>query len=54
MAATTALLAHPNQGPGELDELARIADEEVKHLEELIDDAVDAGRSGHGEYSSST
>jgi two-component system, OmpR family, sensor histidine kinase KdpD len=44
MAATTALLAHPNQIPENWMELARIADEEVKHLEELIDDAVDAGR----------
>ncbi len=44
MAATTALLAHPNRIPGNWMELARIADEEVKHLGELIDDAVETGR----------
>ena len=44
MAATTSLLADPDQ-PGESrHELLKIADQEVKHLKELIDDAVEMGR----------
>ena len=44
MAATTALLANPDQSAESKTELVRIADEEAKHLKELIDDAVDMGR----------
>jgi two-component system, OmpR family, sensor histidine kinase KdpD len=44
MAATTSLRSDPDQ-PGETRaELVRIADEEAKHLKELIDDAVEMGR----------
>ncbi len=42
MAATSALLANPDQ-PGRA-ELIKIADQEAKHLKELIDDAVEIGR----------
>jgi two-component system sensor histidine kinase KdpD len=44
IAATTSLLANPDQpGPSQV-ELLKIADEEAKHLKELIDDAVEMGR----------
>jgi two-component system sensor histidine kinase KdpD len=44
MAATTALLANPDQPANSKAELVKIADEEAKHLNELIDDAVEMGR----------
>jgi signal transduction histidine kinase len=44
MAATTALLANPDQPAESRTELVKIADEEAKHLNELIDDAVEMGR----------
>jgi two-component system sensor histidine kinase KdpD len=44
MAATTALLADPDQPPASRIELVRIADEEAKHLKELIDDSLDMAR----------
>jgi two-component system, OmpR family, sensor histidine kinase KdpD len=44
MAATTSLLADPEQRPETKMELIKIADEEAKHLKELIDDAVEMGR----------
>jgi two-component system sensor histidine kinase KdpD len=44
MAATSSLLAEPDQPRESRTELARIADEEAKHLRELIDDAVEMGR----------
>jgi two-component system sensor histidine kinase KdpD len=44
MAATTSLLANPDQPPESRAELLRIADEEAKHLKVLIDDAVEMGR----------
>jgi two-component system sensor histidine kinase KdpD len=44
MAATSSLLEEPDQ-PRELRiELTRIADEEAKHLKELIDDSIEMGR----------
>jgi two-component system, OmpR family, sensor histidine kinase KdpD len=44
MAATSALLANPEQPAENKTELLKIADEEAKHLKELIDDAVEMGR----------
>lgn len=43
-AATTSLLASPEQPPETRMELLRIADEEAEHLRELIDDAVEMAR----------
>ena len=43
-AATTALLASPDQPPESRTELLKIADEEAAHLTELIDDAVEMAR----------
>jgi two-component system, OmpR family, sensor histidine kinase KdpD len=43
-AATTALLAGPDQAPESRSELLKIADEEAEHLTELIDDAVEMAR----------
>jgi two-component system sensor histidine kinase KdpD len=40
-AATTALLANPDQQPSNAVRMLRIADEEAAHLEELIDNASD-------------
>jgi len=40
-AATTALLANPDQQPPSAARMLRIADEEAAHLEELIDDALE-------------
>jgi two-component system sensor histidine kinase KdpD len=44
MAATTSLLANPDQPAENRALLVKIADEEAKHLNELIDDAVEMGR----------
>jgi two-component system, OmpR family, sensor histidine kinase KdpD len=44
MAATTSLLADPDQPYESRLELLKIADQEVKHLKELIDDSVEMGR----------
>jgi len=44
MAVTTALLANPDQPAESRTELVRIADEEARHLNELIDNAVEMGR----------
>ena len=44
MAATTSLLGNPDQPAQSKAELARIADEEARRLNELIDDAVEMGR----------
>ncbi|MBZ5675342.1 MAG: DUF4118 domain-containing protein [Acidobacteriia bacterium] len=44
MAATTSLMANPDQPANSRSELVKIADEEAKHLNELIDDAVEMGR----------
>lgn len=44
MAATTALLANPDQPPESKTELIRIADEEAKHLKDLIDDSLEMAR----------
>jgi len=44
MAATTSLLANPDQTAESKAELVRIADEEARHLNELIEDAVEMGR----------
>ena len=44
MAATTSLLANPEQPSESQLELLRIADQEARHLNELIDDAVEMGR----------
>ncbi len=44
MAATSALLANPEQSAESKTELLKIADEEAKHLKELIDDALEMGR----------
>jgi two-component system, OmpR family, sensor histidine kinase KdpD len=44
MAATSALLANPEQSAESKAELLKIADEEAKHLKELIDDALEMGR----------
>jgi two-component system sensor histidine kinase KdpD len=43
-AATTLLLANPDQAPENRMELLRIADEEAEHLRELIDDTVAMAR----------
>jgi two-component system sensor histidine kinase KdpD len=43
-AATTALLADPNQSIESRTEMVRIADEEAKHLTELIDNALEMAR----------
>jgi len=40
-AATTGLLANPDQKPSSSTEMLKIADEESAHLEELIDNALD-------------
>ena len=44
MAATTSLLANPDQPAKSKAELVKIADEEARHLNELIEDAVEMGR----------
>jgi len=44
MAATTAFLADPNQALESKTELIRIADEEVKHLKEIIDESLETAR----------
>jgi two-component system sensor histidine kinase KdpD len=44
MAATTSLLANPDQPAESRAELLKIADEEANHLKDLIDDAVEMGR----------
>ena len=44
MAATTSLRSDPDQPRESRTELVRIADEEAKHLNALIDDAVEMGR----------
>jgi two-component system, OmpR family, sensor histidine kinase KdpD len=44
MAATSALIADPDQPAKSKSELIKIANEEAKHLNELIDDAVEMGR----------
>jgi two-component system sensor histidine kinase KdpD len=44
MAVTSALLANPNQPLESRTELVRIADEEAKHLKQLIDDSLDTAR----------
>ena len=44
MAATTSLLSNPDQSAKNKAELVKIADEEAKHLNELIEDAVEMGR----------
>jgi two-component system sensor histidine kinase KdpD len=44
MAATTALIADPDQPAKSKSELVKIANEEARHLNELIDDAVEMGR----------
>jgi two-component system sensor histidine kinase KdpD len=43
-AATTALLADPNRSLESRTEMVRIADEEAKHLTELIDNALEMAR----------
>src|ERR1700748_2309768 len=43
-AATTSLLASPEQTPESRTELLKIADEEAEHLTELIDNAVEMAR----------
>lgn len=43
-AATTSLLASPNQSAECRTELLKIADEEADHLKELIDDSIDMAR----------
>ncbi|MEI9815132.1 MAG: ATP-binding protein [Acidobacteriota bacterium] len=43
-AATTSLLASPDQSPGNRAELLKIADEEADHLRDLIDNAIDMAR----------
>ena len=43
-AATTSLLASPDQQPANRTELLKIADEEAEHLQELIDNAVEMAR----------
>ena len=44
MAATTSLLANPDQPLESRMELVRIADEEAKRLKELIDDSIEVAR----------
>jgi len=44
MAATTSLLANPDQPAESRAELLKIADEEANHLKNLIDDTVEMGR----------
>ena len=44
MAATTSLLANPDQPAESRMELLKIADEEANHLKDLIDDTVEMGR----------
>src|SRR5258706_5309522 len=44
MAATTSLLANPDQPAESRIELLKIADEEANHLKDLIDDTVEMGR----------
>jgi two-component system sensor histidine kinase KdpD len=44
MAATTSLLANPDQPAQSKTEMVKIADEEARHLNELIEDAVEMGR----------
>lgn len=44
MAATTSLLANPDQPAESRAELLKIADEEANHLKELIDNTVEMGR----------
>jgi two-component system sensor histidine kinase KdpD len=43
-AATTSLLANPNQPEESRTELLKVADEEAEHLKELIDNAVEMAR----------
>jgi two-component system sensor histidine kinase KdpD len=47
-AATTALLAHPNQPLSNATEMLKIADEEAAHLEEIIENALDIARLDGG------
>jgi two-component system sensor histidine kinase KdpD len=44
MAATTAFLDDPNKPPEDKTELVRIADEETKHLKDLIDESLEMAR----------
>ena len=44
LAATTSLLANPDQPAESRAELLKIADEEANHLKDLIDDTVEMGR----------
>jgi two-component system sensor histidine kinase KdpD len=44
VAATTSLLDDPNQPPESRTQLVKIADEEARHLEDLIDNAVELAR----------
>jgi two-component system, OmpR family, sensor histidine kinase KdpD len=44
MAATSSLRDNPDQPPETKQELIKIADEEARHLQELIDDALEMGR----------
>jgi two-component system sensor histidine kinase KdpD len=44
MAVTTSLLANPDQPAKSKAELVKIADEEARHLNQLIEDAVEMGR----------
>ena len=44
MAATTSLLANPDQPAESRAELLKIADEEANHLKDLIDETVEMGR----------
>jgi two-component system sensor histidine kinase KdpD len=44
IAATTALLANPDQPAESKEEMIKIADEEAKHLQVLIDDTVEMAR----------
>ncbi|MBV9507858.1 MAG: DUF4118 domain-containing protein [Acidobacteriia bacterium] len=48
-AATTALLASPDQNSDSRTELLRIADKETEHLSELIDDSVEMARLDTGQ-----
>ncbi len=44
MAATSSLLANPDQSRESQHELLEIADQEARRLRELIDDTVEVGR----------
>jgi two-component system sensor histidine kinase KdpD len=49
MAATTSLLANPDQPAESRAELLKIADEEANHLKDLIDETVEMGRLDTGD-----